>query len=259
MAEEQPVLAQQQTIVETKPQAEVAEKETSKRSKKTKTEKPEAVAKVKPEKPAKIKAEKDYSNSGLSVGIRGGANAWLNEFVPDDLAGTGGEQALAPGFTGGIIINYGIGNVFSIQPEILYTRRSVKFAGEEQGQKYSFQLSTNAVEIPLLLKFSFGQKTRFFVNAGPYAAYGLDASAKFVVDGETLLNEKQKLTKNDARLEYGVTGGLGIAIPAGPGSLLIEGRYTYSLGNNADPKPAEYISQQIGTISVGYLFPLGGK
>ncbi|MFD1140495.1 outer membrane beta-barrel protein [Larkinella insperata] len=263
-AETEPVLAQQ-TAVETTP-VEAVEKETGKRSKKSKAEKPEKtkapkaekVAKVKPEQPARVKTENTYSGKGLSVGIRGGANAWLNEFVSEDM-GSNGEQVLAPGFTGGLVINYGLGNVFSIQPEILYTRRSVKTTGEAEGQKASLILSTSAIEVPLLLKLSFGRKVRVFVNAGPYAAYGLDARAKLVVNGETVAEDTQKLTKDDARLEYGATGGLGVAFPVGPGRLTVEGRYTYSLGTNADPQPAGYISQQISTVSVGYVIPLGRK
>ncbi|MFC5409844.1 porin family protein [Larkinella bovis] len=262
VAESEPVLAQQ-SVAETKPVAEVTEKESTKQPKKTKAEKaakPEKVAKVKPEKPAKEKTKSSSSGSGLSVGIRGGVNALLNEFIPtEDLEGATGQSETAPGFTGGVVINYGIGNVFSIQPEILYTRRSMKFAGEEVGQKYSLQASVNTVEVPLLLKLSFGRKTRFFINAGPYAAYALDARVKFVVDGQTMVDETQKLTKDDDRLEYGVTGGLGVSIPAGPGSLLIEGRYHYSLGTDADPKPTDYVSQQVATFSVGYLFPLGRR
>lgn len=260
-AEPAPVLAQQ-TVVETKPAVEASAKESTKRSRKEKVEKPEKVKVAKAEKPAKparVRTESAYSGKGLSVGIRGGVNALLNEFNPG-LEGTeAGQSETAPGFTGGLIINYGVGNVFSIQPEILYTRRSVKFAGEEGVDKFSLQASFNAVEIPLLLKLSFGRKTRFFVNAGPYISYGLDARAKFVVNGETIADEKQKLTNDDARLEYGVTGGLGVSIPAGRGSILIEGRYNYSLGNNADPAPAEYVSQQVATFSVGYLFPLGRR
>ncbi|RRB02620.1 porin family protein [Larkinella rosea] len=263
-AEPAPVLAQQ-TVVETKPEVEASANESKKRSKKVKEEKPEKVkvAKAekpaKPEKPARVKTESAYSGKGLSIGIRGGVNALLNEFNPGVEGTEAGQSETSPGFTGGLIINYGVGNVFSIQPEILYTRRSVKFAGEESGQKFSLKASFNAVEIPLLLKLSFGRKTRFFVNAGPYVSYGLDGRAKFVVDGQTIIDEKQKLTSDDARLEYGVTGGLGVSIPAGPGSILIEGRYNYSLGNNADPKPAEYVSQQVATFSVGYLFPLGRR
>ncbi|WP_170299168.1 porin family protein [Larkinella terrae] len=263
-AEPAPVLAQQ-TTVETKPEVETTTKESTKRSKKAKAEKPEKVKAekaekpAKPEKPVRVKTESAYSGKGLSVGIRGGVNALLNEFNPGVEGTEAGQSETAPGFTGGVIINYGVGNVFSIQPEILYTRRSVKFAGEESGQKFSVQASFNAVEVPLLLKLSFGRKTRFFVNAGPYISYGLDGRVKFVVDGQTLADEKQKLTNDDARLEYGVTGGLGVSIPAGPGSILIEGRYHYSLGNNADPKPVEYVSQQVATFSVGYLFPLGRR
>ncbi|MGM9509271.1 porin family protein [Larkinella sp. GY13] len=262
-AEAEPMLAQQ-TVVETKPQAETPSKEATKRSKKAKAEKPAKAPKAekvaKPEKPARIKTESAYSGRGLSIGIRGGVNALLNEYAPGgDLDGVGGASETAPGFTGGLVINYGLGNVFSIQPEILYTRRSAKFAGEVEGQKFSLQVSANAIEVPLLLKLSFGRKTRFFVNAGPYVAYGLDARYKFVVDGETLADEKRTLTSDDARLEYGVTGGLGVSIPAGPGRLLIEGRYNYSLGTDADPQPAEYVSQQVATFSLGYVFPLGRR
>jgi hypothetical protein len=265
VAEAEPVLAQQ-TVAETKPQVEASTKDSKKRSKKEKEEKPEKAPKAekikvaKPEKPARIKTESANSGKGLSIGIRGGVNALLNEFLPDDgLEGGGGTSQTTPGFMGGVVINYGIGNVFSIQPEILYARRSVKYAGEDAGQKFSLQYSANAIEVPLLLKLSFGRKTRFFVNAGPYVAYGLDARVKLVVDGQTQVDEKQKLTKDDARLEYGIAGGLGVSIPVGRGSLMVEGRYNYSLGNNADPKPAEYVSQQVATFSVGYLFPLGRR
>ncbi|MGA0559845.1 porin family protein [Larkinella sp. VNQ87] len=267
-AETEPVVAQH-TVTETKPVAETTEKETGKRAKRSKTEKIEKAPKAektakaekpaKPEKPTKVKSESAYSGKGLSIGIRGGVNALLNEYVPtSDLEGSG-QSETAPGFTGGLVINYGIGNVFSIQPEILYTRRAVKFAGEDQGQTFSVQASVNAVEVPLLLKLSFGRKTRFFVNAGPYASYALDARTKVVFAGETLLDEKIKPEDNNGRIEYGVTGGLGVSIPAGPGSILVEGRYHYSLGTNADPQPAEYVSQQVATFSVGYLIPLGRK
>lgn len=260
-AETEPLLAQQ-TVVESKPQAEAAPVETTKRSKKAKAEKKVRVEKeAKPEKPAKIKTESAYSGRGLSVGIRGGASALLNEYDPGiDLGGEGeGKSQTTPGFVGGLVINYGIGNTISIQPEILYTRRATKYAGEVSGDKFSIQATANYIEVPLLLKASFGRKTRFFVNAGPYAAYGLDYSVKAMAAGETLANETRKFTKEDGQIEYGVTGGLGVSIPAGPGSLLIEGRYNYSLGTTADPQPTEFVSQHIATFSVGYLFPLGRR
>ncbi|WP_128544473.1 porin family protein [Larkinella soli] len=210
---------------------------------------------ARPEKPTRPAASGSASGKGLSVGLRGGANLILNESVASfeevDL-----KEETVPGFTAGVIVNYGFSSVFSVQPEILYTRRTVKYAASVQGEKFELQMDANAVEVPLLLKLSFGRKARVFVNAGPYISYGLNGQLKMKYAGESQ-TEKDDYKNVDGRLEYGATGGIGASLPLGPGSLLIEGRFNYGLGTNAEKTPADYVNPMIGTVSVGYIIPLG--
>ncbi|WP_234734879.1 porin family protein [Tellurirhabdus bombi] len=204
-------------------------------------------------KPTKV-ASPTNTGKGLSVGFRAGANVVLNKFTEDDQSA--GVIKRVPGFTGGVVLNYGISNSFSIQPEILYTRRTIKASGSDAGITFSTQVDINSVEVPLLLKGSFGKQVRVFVNAGPYVNYNLNARLKITINGQSE-SEKQKFGKGDARLEYGVTGGAGVMLPVGPGSLMVEGRYTHALGTNSKEQSdvSEYF--KLATVSIGYIIPLG--
>ena len=62
--------------------------------------------------------------------------------------------------------------------------------------------------------------------------------------------------EQQGRFSYGAAGGLGVALKAGTGTLLLEGRYTYLMAgqdNGVQKTP------QSAMLSVGYLIPLGGR
>jgi len=44
---------------------------------------------------------------------------------------TNSEQDNKFGFNGGILANFGINDMFSVQPEVLYSNKDYKFAGDE--------------------------------------------------------------------------------------------------------------------------------
>jgi len=203
---------------------------------------------AKPSKPLNMASQ----GKGLSVGLRLGGNVLLNSFA--EATEEGGKVKRVPGFGAGLILNYGFSELFSVQPEVLYTRRSIKATTDYEGETYLLQMDANSVEIPILLKASFGKGPRFFVNAGPYVNYALSGRLTAKGGGESQ-TQTIKYGENDARLEYGVTGGVGATLPLGPGSLLLEGRFTYGLGNNAQVKADEY--GKVASFSFGYLLPLG--
>ncbi len=181
----------------------------------------------KPEKVARVKSASSGEEHSR-FGIRGGLN----------LANVtqGGQSAdMLLGFHGGIIYNISVSDAFSIQPELLY---SVKGAKDKAS---GVEGKINTIELPLLFKYKFGQSnTKFFVNAGGFGAYVLNVNGT---------------APTETTVEYGVTGGVGVELPAGSSKLLIEGRYDYGLGvtNTKQFTATDYHLTVIG-ISVGYLF-----
>ncbi|GAB3028238.1 porin family protein [Spirosoma pulveris] len=179
------------------------------------------------------------SASGTRIGFRGGVTYPL--FLE--------KQAFtdpALGFVGGVTFNFGAGPV-SFQPEINYARKATKIT--QFG--YTDTYSTDALEIPLLVKFSTGTYAgnRFFVNVGPYAAYAISSG----INGKTISLDGAK-----GRFGFGGALGVGAALKAGPGHVTVEVRGLYPLGNNDIGFDANS-KTIVGQGTVGYSFPLGGR
>lgn len=191
--------------------------------------------------------------TGFSAGLRAGGTFLLNKQDDFPVQGITLENKLAPSYTVGLIANYGFNSSFSIQPEVLYSQLSTQFKANIQGETLTLRADVNALEIPVLFKYSFGERVRLFVNAGPFIYYLLNGQTKLSFQGDS---ETDKITydQNDGRLNYGATAGIGATIPLGPGSLLAEGRFNYTLGDNA--KNTTHENLKVFNLSVGYLIPL---
>ncbi|WP_097127035.1 porin family protein [Spirosoma fluviale] len=179
------------------------------------------------------------STSGTRIGFRGGVTYPL--FLE--------KQAFTDptlGFVGGVTFNFGAGPV-SFQPEINYTRNAVKRT--EFG--YTDTFAVDALEVPLLVKFSTGtyEGNRFFVNVGPYASYAISSG----INGKTV-----SLDGDKGRFGFGGALGVGAALKAGPGHVTIEVRGLYPLGND-DAGFRTDSKTILGQGTVGYIFPLGGR
>ncbi|MCT3673671.1 PorT family protein [Elizabethkingia anophelis] len=151
----------------------------------------------------------------------------------------GGEKPKV-GFQAGLGVNIPVGkDGFSIQPELNYIQKGVAFkpAG---ASKTNYNL--NYLEIPVLLKYSFGP---VYVNAGPSIGFRLGQSNKV----------KEALGKTKS-VDFGLQMGLGAAIPAGPGKLIVDGRYNLGLSNISDVK-GENIKNRGFVFSLGYAIPIG--
>ena len=67
-------------------------------------------------------------------------------------------------------------------------------------------VSLNYFQIPLLVKYSFGKKVKYFINAGPYFGYLYKYSYTTENDFQTFMNSNSKLNSTD----YGLTSGIGL-------------------------------------------------
>lgn len=188
--------------------------------------------------------------SRFRVGFRVGGNSSTMGGVDGSELGEGVRVNRVTGFHGGVVFNIG-GPKFSVQPEILFTQYGVRMAF---GPDY-LQIKYNVVEVPVLLKATFGESNlRFFVTAGPVATYAMSGTVSVRQGGQS---ESQTVDmRQQGQFSYGASGGAGITLNAGPGTILLEGRYSYLLSGSAGTTQT---TPQNAMLSVGYLMPLGGR
>jgi hypothetical protein len=183
------------------------------------------------------------------------------------------------GLTLGAGFNFAAGEMFSIQPELLYIQKGQKYS--EDGDYYKTRF--NFIEIPVLVKVSFGSETvKGYVNAGPSLGYALNGknSFKFSEMGLTVSgSERIKFAEEPAdggddettyynpefvnRVDLALQFGGGVGFQAGPGMLLLDARY--GLGMSKFYKAQEDIDfkgdgkSRTLALTLGYAIPLGGK
>jgi hypothetical protein len=87
------------------------------------------------------------------------------------------------GFTFGIGVNFELNEIFSLQPELNFIQKGARFEVNEElnGERYNAKskLTINYVEIPLLVRASFGESTKFYISAGP--SLGIGVGGKYSV------------------------------------------------------------------------------
>lgn len=200
--------------------------------------------------PTRYAAPVSADASRFRIGFRVGANSSTIGGIDPANFGEGVKAARVMGFHGGVMFNIG-GPNFSVQPEILYSQYGVKMTA---GSDY-LQLKYSLIEVPVLLKASFGQPNlRFFVNAGPVGSYTTGGTITVQEAGQSQ-SGKIDMT-GSGRLSFGLSGGAGVAIQAGPGAVQLEARYSYLFSSNED---GTKLKPQNAMLSVGYLIPMGGR
>ncbi|MFK7776336.1 MAG: porin family protein [Saprospiraceae bacterium] len=128
----------------------------------------------------------------------------------------------------GLTAEFKFGNKLSVQPGILFSKKNTRFV-ETRDPGYEFQsdYTPTFIEIPVAVKYYFlPEKSKVYVFAGPYIAFGMGGTAKTqeqnrpdpinmpkTFDLSTL--EEYDLWGDDdrlKRLDYGATFGVGIDI-----------------------------------------------
>jgi hypothetical protein len=137
------------------------------------------------------------------------------------------------------------------------------------------------LEIPVLARLTFGDRIRFFINAGPYLGYLVRAraltegtSAIYMDEGGTQpviippetepliidLGADTGVKDSLKKANFGLAGGGGLICPLGPGDVVLEARF--QLGLTTIQKDTETNGRsQTGAviISLGYVLPLARR
>ena len=182
----------------------------------------------------KIKSPKIPIEGGaIKLGIR----AEITQFYSLEV---GSGTDLSPGFNIGVFANLPISEQIAIQPEVLYSIISVKTSTDDNNYVKS---SIGSILVPLMFNFNFGNSTtKYMLNLGGYANYGLSQNLKVITAGTTVKDGFIDLG-ND-RFDYGLGVGVGVKLS---NKLMIEARTFYGMKDNIN-------KNGFGTIGVGYFF-----
>ncbi|HSA96727.1 MAG TPA: porin family protein [Acidobacteriota bacterium] len=185
---------------------------------------------------------------GLEAGVslKGGLTWSSLAIAPADSIPFGNLQF----YTGGLSFSLGLGFV-AIQPEILYVRMGGAYEIDEAN---SLEFRHQYIQVPLLLKFNVipAGPIRPFICGGGYGSYLIKSEGVLEVDGVV---QKEDLTAEYVRYDYGVVGGAGIAFKLPGIALSVEGRYNYGLANIIkDPVAGESIKNRSLMALVGIGF-----
>lgn len=209
------------------------------------------------------KAQSSHYEGNIFIGAKGGltvSRTFFNPSVP---------QGMKLGGMAGVMFRYIEENHFGLIAELNFEQRGWKESFEETDFRYSRTL--NYLQIPVLAHIYFGSpRAHFFINAGPEIGFMMGESTSSNFDPEQIqtipgfpLHGRQvdELTLSaEPKVDFGISGGLGVELfTNGKGSLVIEGRFYYGLGNTVKcGRTQTFSSANAMSImaSVGYWFQL---
>lgn len=161
----------------------------------------------------------------VMLGLKGGIN--IADVDAEDLD-EAVETDTKTGLVGGLFAQFGLGEVFAIRPEALYSQKG--FSGEDAGVEVDLKL--DYIEVPLLFSARLSQgSVRPVVFAGPVIAFEAsckveDSLSEESTDCEDLDPEDPFETEST---DFGAALGAGVELDAGGFVVLFDGRYTLGL------------------------------
>jgi hypothetical protein len=166
-------------------------------------------------------------------------------------------------FTGGGFMRFDMG-AFAIQPELMYVTKGGKFEETFEGTTVSAELRLDYIEIPLLLVVPLmrGPGVAPYVYGGPAFAIEARCQVHASAGGFSATESCDDADEGDferKKFDVGAMVGGGVAIPMGPGSILIEGRYNFGLINLNDSEEPGKVRNRSGAILAGYSIPIGQR
>ena len=193
---------------------------------------------------------------GIGLGVRAGATFANGSFADDDF-----DSESITGYSFGVLLPISLTENFAIQPEASYVqkgyRASIDFLGvnTESGVYYTY------LEIPVLLRASFGPDAlKVYLQGGPAFGYAAGGRIEQSINGESV---EETIDFEDAfftdfnRGEVSGIVGAGVLLGGVSGlGIMIDGRYAFGLSDNDGTDTGEYRNQGI-TLSAGLLFTIG--
>ena len=180
----------------------------------------------------------------ITGGLKMGFNlaSWYGDDVDD--------AKIKPGFCGGVFGVVALGNIAAVQPELLYSKKGVKWEEALLGLKLTYEF--NYIEMPVLVKMIVpiqGKiKPNFFL--GPYFGITVtDPRGILEIDGMTMEEDLQGAKDTD----FGVVLGGGIDFHLPKGKIVFDARYSLGL-TTLDEEGEGDLKNSVFTFLFGYSF-----
>jgi len=121
------------------------------------------------------------------------------------------------GFCSGVSFQANFSSLLSLRTNLSFERKVQQVKGDliftdDLGKEIGpgrVHSNLDYLIIPVLIRFNFGNHVRFYANIGPYLG--------FLLQAKTVINipEQQKITdtKEGGQIDFGISAGLGMAIP----------------------------------------------
>ncbi len=145
---------------------------------------------------------------GIKAGLNFSSAKYLNEFKNDLIAP---YKKIKIGFNAGGFLNYELNKIISVQAEILYSQKGLKF---EQIEFSENKIVMNYIEIPISgnYKISLSRHVFFNIYVGGYGAFWTDGKSIITdnITGETITiktdfnNKNYKYNRIDAGILCGI-------------------------------------------------------
>ena len=216
------------------------------------------------------------SQTKTFIGIKGGAGA-TTAYMQHSIIPLFIEAQWLPGFHGGIQLTHFPEKYKSrvnagIQIGVIYSQKGwVQRFKDVDEPNHTTRI--NYLEIPIEAVGYFGNKTKYFISAGMFVEYALNADvdprpASAVKDAETdnflvgPYHFHRYQLRNDHRLSYGPRGSVGAFRETGIGVFRLEAFFTFSVRSIFDYEPLDSgvpdLSLNYGAgVSIGYMFSFG--
>ncbi len=192
-----------------------------------------------------------WAFSQLHLGIRGGYSISSIEFTPYQK-----ERSLFDRvFDGGLVVKYFDLEYFGFQGELNFTQRGYRLPIDEDILKKRIN---TYIETPIFMQIRFRQKGFFtHFNVGFYASWLLKSAEGDNSSGAYDLSNYEFSLIKDNRVDYGLVGGLALGYDSKWGTLQVEARFFYGLGDlyyyNYDGNPIRSPAR-VQNLSLTYLY-----
>lgn len=191
--------------------------------------------------------------SAQTIGFKVGGTYSNVDFDDPD----GGEFDWMSGLGVGGFVRFGLAGL-ALQVDVLGVTKGAEVADPVEGD---FNFKLEYVDVPVQLVFAPGA-SRFspYLMVGP--SFGFETGCEVELEVDDGNNASTDCGDEEGRktTDIGLTGAAGLQIPLGPGSLLLEGRYTHGLTNLVDDdgqnNDGKMRNRMFGVFA-GYSIPLG--
>ncbi|MES2574201.1 MAG: porin family protein [Bacteroidota bacterium] len=153
------------------------------------------------------------SSTGAQFGVKGGVN--FSNIYSEDVD----DNNVLTSFNAGVYATFPVGDILSIQPEVLYSRKGAKLTYDNAFVTGETEFKLNYIEVPVLFKVNITENLN--VHAGPYFAYLVDAQVKNESDGGDFEDNYDNDDFN--KFDVGISGGIGLEFSF----IEIGARYNY--------------------------------